>query len=65
MLTIFLFGIRACATGYFQVVFVYTPEVYPTAVRGAAMGLTTSSARIGALLTPFVAQVTLTDTPSY
>ena len=43
-------------TGAFQTIYVYTPEVYPTAVRGAAIGLHTSVARIGAMITPFVAQ---------
>ena len=57
MLTVFLFGVRAFATGVFQAVYVYTPEVFPTAVRGVAMGLNTSVARVGALITPFVAQV--------
>lgn len=57
LLTVFLFGIRAFVTGVFQAVYVYTPEVYPTAVRGIGMGINTSIARIGAIITPFVAQV--------
>ena len=56
-LGLFLFGARGFATGVFQAVFVYTPEVYPTKYRGSAMGLMTSFARIGALITPFIAQV--------
>ena len=36
---------------------VYTPEVFPTSVRGTAMGYCSSAARIGAIITPFVAQV--------
>lgn len=55
--TLFLFVIRAFATGLFQAVYVYTPEVYATNVRATALGLHTSAARIGALLTPFNAQV--------
>ena len=57
MVTLFLFIIRAFATGVFQAVYVYTPEVYPTTVRAVAMGLHTAAARIGAMITPFVAQV--------
>ena len=57
VITLFLFFIRAFATGAFQVLFVYTPEVYPTSVRGTAMGCFSASSRIGAIITPFVAQV--------
>ncbi len=60
VVTFFLFLIRAFATGVFQAVYVYTPEVYPTNIRGSAMGLCTAAARIGALITPFVAQVWFT-----
>ena len=55
--TFFLFMTRAFATGVFQAVYVYTPEVYPTSIRASALGLHTTAARIGALLTPFNAQV--------
>jgi hypothetical protein len=55
-LTVFLFGARAFCAGVFQAVYVYTPEVFPTKVRGIGMGIMTSTARIGALITPFVAQ---------
>ncbi len=60
VITFFLFLIRAFATGVFQAVYVYTPEVYPTNIRGSALGLCTAAARIGALITPFVAQVWFT-----
>ena len=43
----------------FQAVYVYTPEVYATNIRASALGLHTTAARIGALLTPFNAQVLL------
>ena len=42
-----------------MVVIVYTPEIYPTIVRALGMGVGTSSARTGALLTPYAAQVLL------
>jgi len=52
-----LFIGRAMADGVFQVLFVYTAEVYPTQFRGLAVGLGSSCSRLGALSTPFVAQV--------
>uniref|UniRef100_A0A3P9L6I7 SV2 related protein b n=1 Tax=Oryzias latipes TaxID=8090 RepID=A0A3P9L6I7_ORYLA len=58
-LTIFIFICRAFISGGYQVVFVYTPEVYPTETRALAMGTSSAIARIGALITPFVAQVLL------
>ena len=41
----------------FQAVYVYTPEVYATNIRATALGVHTAAARVGALLTPFNAQV--------
>ena len=57
LLTFFLFVIRAFAAGAFMMIYVYTPEIYPTNVRALGMGVGTSSGRIGALLTPYAAQV--------
>ncbi len=57
LLTIFLFVIRAFATGVFQAIFLYTPEVYPTTVRSFALGTCSAAARIGAIITPYTAQV--------
>lgn len=57
MITLFLFLIRAFVTGVFQAVYVYTPEVYPTSVRALALGFHTSAARLGAIITPYIAQV--------
>ncbi|MEQ2267230.1 hypothetical protein XENORESO_003311, partial [Xenotaenia resolanae] len=58
-LTIFIFISRAFISGGYQVVFVYTPEVFPTEIRALGMGTSSGVARIGALITPFVAQVML------
>ncbi|CAJ1070556.1 synaptic vesicle 2-related protein [Xyrichtys novacula] len=58
-LTIFIFIARAFISGGYQVAFVYTPEVYPTENRALAMGTCSAMARVGALITPFVAQVML------
>ena len=57
LLTIFLFVIRAFATGVSQVVYVYTPEIYPTTVRAFALGTCSAAAHIGAIVTPYTAQV--------
>ena len=54
---LFLFSARGFLSGGFQAVYVYTPEVYPTKSRGLALGLMSSAARLGALVTPFIAQV--------
>ena len=59
VLTLFLFIMRGTVAGVFQVVYVYTPEVYPTSIRAAAMGMHFSSSRIGTILTPFAAEVSL------
>ena len=59
LLTFFLFLIRAFATGAFQAIYVYTPEIYATSSRALAMGICSSIARIGAIVTPYVAQVLL------
>ncbi|XP_022617817.1 synaptic vesicle 2-related protein-like [Seriola dumerili] len=58
-LTVFIFIARAFISGGFQVVYVYTPEVFPTENRALAMGTSSAMGRVGALITPFVAQVML------
>ncbi|CAH1230704.1 SVOP [Branchiostoma lanceolatum] len=58
-LTIFIFIGRAFISGAFQAAYVYTPEIYPTTTRALGLGTCSGVARLGALLTPFVAQVML------
>uniref|UniRef100_A0A4W5NEB7 Synaptic vesicle 2-related protein n=1 Tax=Hucho hucho TaxID=62062 RepID=A0A4W5NEB7_9TELE len=58
-LTVLLFIARAFIAGGFQAAYVYTPEVYPTATRALGLGTSSGMARVGALITPFVAQVML------
>uniref|UniRef100_A0A914EPS9 Major facilitator superfamily (MFS) profile domain-containing protein n=1 Tax=Acrobeloides nanus TaxID=290746 RepID=A0A914EPS9_9BILA len=55
--TAFIFVARAFISGAFQCVYVYTPEVYPTTLRAVGLGASSSMARLGAIVTPFVAQV--------
>ncbi|XP_077944622.1 synaptic vesicle 2-related protein [Gasterosteus aculeatus] len=57
--TICLFTARAFITAGFQVAIVYTPEVFPTENRALAMGTCSAMSKVGALITPFVAQVLL------
>ncbi|XP_041377819.1 synaptic vesicle 2-related protein-like [Gigantopelta aegis] len=59
VLTVFIFVARALISGAFQTAYVYTPEVYPTSLRAIGVGSCSGFARIGALTTPFVAQVLL------
>ncbi|CAL1616032.1 unnamed protein product [Knipowitschia caucasica] len=58
-MTVLIFIARAFISGGFQAAYVYTPEVYPTATRALGLGASSGMARVGALITPFVAQVML------
>ncbi|KAJ8382707.1 hypothetical protein SKAU_G00034850 [Synaphobranchus kaupii] len=55
--TVLLFLIRALVSMNFTVVYIYTAEVYPTAVRSIGLGVSTSFSRIGGMIAPFIAQV--------
>ncbi|EYC04008.1 hypothetical protein Y032_0090g2363 [Ancylostoma ceylanicum] len=55
--TTMIFVARAFISGAFQCAYVYTPEVYPTTLRAVGLGASSAMARIGAIVTPFVAQV--------
>ena len=57
LLTLILFVARGIISGVFQAAYVYTPEVYPTYLRAVGVGVCSGVARLGAMLTPFVAQV--------
>lgn len=57
VMTFFLFAARGLISGAFQAAYVYTPEVYPTANRALGLGCCSGVARIGAIITPFIAQV--------
>ncbi|KAK3084065.1 hypothetical protein FSP39_007577 [Pinctada imbricata] len=61
VLTFFLFVARAFISGAFQAAYVYTPEVYPTSMRAIGLGSCSGMARVGAIVTPFVAQVMLRE----
>ncbi len=55
--TLALLTVRAVSSGVFQAAYVYTPEVYPTALRSVGVGTCSTAARVGAAATPYVAQV--------
>ncbi|CAK9304000.1 unnamed protein product [Gordionus sp. m RMFG-2023] len=59
MIKTFIFIARAVISACFQATYVYTPEVYPTTIRAMGVGTCSMMARVGAILTPFVAQVLL------
>lgn len=54
--TVVFFVARAVSTGAFQGIYLFTNEIYPSKVRASAMGISSSIARVGLILTPFVAQ---------
>lgn len=57
VLTLMLFLARGIIAGVFQAAYVYTPEVYPTSLRAVGVGSCSAMARLGAMVTPYVAQV--------
>lgn len=59
MLTVIMFMVRGFSQGLFNFVYIYTAEVYPTTIRTLGIGTASAWARVGAMLTPFVAQVLL------
>ena len=40
--------------GTYNLLFIYTAELFPTVVRNAALGCTTQASQMGAILAPFV-----------
>ena len=57
VLVLLFFLIRTFSMAGSLAVIVYTAELYPTAVRGVGMGVLNSISRLGAISTPYVAQV--------
>lgn len=47
---------RGASSGAFQSLFLLTNEIYPSVVRTSAMGVASSVARVGLIVSPFIAQ---------
>eukprot|EP00298_Acanthocystis_sp_HF-20_P009101 c18101_g1_i4.p1 GENE.c18101_g1_i4~~c18101_g1_i4.p1 ORF type:complete len:156 (-),score=54.63 c18101_g1_i4:23-490(-) len=52
-----LFVLRATTNGILRVAYLYTGEVYPSNIKSTALGFCSSVARIGGMITPYIAQV--------
>ncbi|XP_063720368.1 synaptic vesicle 2-related protein-like isoform X2 [Symsagittifera roscoffensis] len=59
LVTFILFTSRAFVVAAFQTVYVYTCEIYPTTIRAIGVGSGSGISRVGAMVTPFIAQVLL------
>ena len=44
------------ASGAFAIIYVYTAEMFPTVVRGTALGLCSLAGRIGGVIAPLVSR---------
>ncbi|UJR15653.1 hypothetical protein I4U23_002589 [Adineta vaga] len=53
---------RMFINAQFGLIYLYTMEVYPTVIRAIAVGCASSMSRIGAMITPFLAQVLIKKT---
>jgi MFS family permease len=53
---------RMFISAQFSLMYLYTMEVYPTVIRAMAVGCASSMARVGAMITPFLAQVLIRET---
>ncbi|KAK3759668.1 hypothetical protein RRG08_026052 [Elysia crispata] len=56
-LTALMFVSRSMISGAHQIAFVYTTECFPTSIRALGLGTNSGLARMGAIVTPYVAQV--------
>lgn len=59
ILTVGLFLSRGLIAGVFQAAYVYTPEMYPNYLRDRGVSTCTGMARLGAMITPYVAIIFL------
>ncbi|RDD44737.1 Synaptic vesicle 2-related protein [Trichoplax sp. H2] len=52
----------AMLVGEYQVITLYTPEIYPTSSRASGLGFCSGFSRLSAMVTPFIAQIVFTKT---
>ena len=59
-ITIILFGcfLSFFMNGTYAVIYAYTPELYPTAIRATGMGVASAVGRVGGILAPIIIGVT-------
>ncbi|OQV22277.1 putative transporter SVOPL [Hypsibius exemplaris] len=57
ILSIFILCARMFMSAIGNAIYIYTSEVYPTTFRAVGLGVCSSFARIGSMISPFVAQV--------
>jgi hypothetical protein len=62
MINFITFTARMFINSQFSLLYLYTMEVYPTVIRAMAVGSASSMARIGAMITPYLAQVLIKKT---
>ena len=62
IVNIITFIARMFISAQFSLMYLYTMEVYPTVIRAIAVGCASAMARIGAMITPFLAQVLIKQT---
>ena len=62
IISIITFLARMFINSEFSLMYLYTMEVYPTVIRAIAVGCASSMARIGAMITPYLAQVLIKKT---
>jgi len=52
--TIAAVGARMSIIGAFTIIWIYTPESYPTSIRTTALGIATCVAKVAAVITPYI-----------
>ena len=62
MINVITFAARMFINSQFSLLSLYTMEVYPTVIRAMAIGCASSMSRIGAMITPYLAQVLIKKT---